>query len=422
MTDTSAIERPVRALVVSRCASAYGNSRGGADVLARHHAAILAREAVQVTFVGTAPVEQQGVTNVLVQPARFPMGGSQRSGTHSVSYLVVEWIHVVQGALAGAKVLRRSPIDLTISNSSLTTILLKLLSRRAPVIHYIHDGIFGGGQDDPEDRGFFRWLLNNLLEKVAIRLAERVICASDGIASAALALGVAEEKLTIMYPFLQGSMGPAPLLQPGGDLTESEIDGLAPFLLSVGQQTGRKRFDLLIRAMKRLPEGLRLVLVGDGPLHDTYRRLADAENVSDRVAFLTDVSDHGLAQLYRGCVTYVLASENEGFPITVAEALFHGCPVVLACPSTTQLRTSLPGDHLIILPDPTEDAVVSGVREILLREEVVTGEIRRTIRNWAKTRFPSEEQVGGEYLRIFRGLLPASNVRRPVASRLSAGP
>lgn len=417
MTARDSAPSPIRVLVVSRCASAFGSSRGGADVLARRHATILARENVDVTFVGTTPVDHPGVHNTLVHP----VGRGGPSGTNPLYYLLSEGVHVVQGALGGAKVLRRGTIDLTISNSSLTTILLKILARRAPVIHYIHDGIFTGNSQESEGAGIVRWLLNNVLEKLAIRLAERVICASDGIASAAVSLGVAEEKLTIMYPFLQRASAPPPMVLGRGDLVESEISELAPYLLSVGQQTGRKRFDLLIQAMRRLPEGLRLVLVGNGPLHESYRRLVASEGLDHRVVFLTNVTDHELTLLYRGCVTYVLASENEGYPITVAEALFQGCPVVLACPSTIHLGTSLPSDHVIVLPEPTEEAIVNGVREILLREEAATDEIRRTIRDWAHARFPSEAQIGGEYLRIFRGLLPSQTHPRRVPA-MTVGP
>ena len=249
------------------------------------------------------------------------------------------------------------------------------------------------------------FVLNDLIEKLAIRLADKVICASQGIATQAVSAGAPESKLTVMYPLLRRleRSGPPPTV-PLQELPVP-LRNLTPYLLSVGQQTGRKRFDILIRTLRILPERYRLVLVGDGPLHDSYRAIAVARGLADRVVFLRGVDDALLDRLYENCAAYVLASENEGFPITVAEALTRGRPAILACPSTGSLRVTLGNDALTVLPYLAEPAIAEAILEALARDGANPVSSRRSISEWASKAFPTEDKIRSDYDRIIRSLL-----------------
>ncbi len=390
-----------RVMVVSRCAASFGPSRGGVDVLAQRHAKLLAEDA-DVLYVGLLPVGDARVRNVLVRSHDL----LPRSLGSSV-YVLNEGFHVILGALKALTTERKVSVDLVVSNSSISTILLKLLGRR-PVVHYIHDGLYEGespGVERSEMRRLTGFVINNLLEKLAIRLADRVICASHGIAQQAVSAGAPEEKLTVMYPILRRldrsvaalEGAPAPL-GPG-------VPGPAPFILSVGQQTGRKRFDLAIRALQHLPREYHLVLVGMGPMHDAYRALAERLALKDRVILLDAVGDDVLDLLYQSCAAYVLASENEGFPITVAEALTHGRPVVLACPSASALAAALANEYFVVLPELSETGIAEAIRGAIARGAIDPKGVRRTIRRWAADQFPSESDIRQDYAQIFEALL-----------------
>ena len=119
-------------------------------------------------------------------------------------------------------------------------------------------------------------------------------------------------------------------------------------LLSVGQQSGRKRFDLLLEAMRYLPDSTHLVVVGNGPYHSEYVRLAHEDGCSDRIHLMTDVTDVELKRLYSEATLYVLVSENEGFPITVAEALSAGCPSLLVSPRASPPDWAEPGQLTLL--------------------------------------------------------------------------
>jgi glycosyltransferase involved in cell wall biosynthesis len=403
MTDPDT-GRP-RVMVVSRCATSFGPSRGGVDVLAQRHAMLLADDA-EVVYVGLRPVNDPRVRNVPVRshdllPESF--GAS--------AYVVNEGFHVVLGALKALRTEREIPADLVVSNSSISTLVLKLLGRR-PVVHYIHDGLYqpeGAGGPASEKRKFTSFVVNNLLEKLAIRMADKVICASQGIAQQVVSGGTPEEKLTVMYPVLRRLDRMVPSLNGAAVTLPASVLGPAPFILSVGQQTGRKRFDLAIRALRHLPPEYQLVLVGMGPLHETYQALAESEGLKDRVVFLNAVGDEVLDLLYQSCAAYVLASENEGFPITVAEALTHGRPVVLACPSAGALAAALANDYFVVLPELSETGIALAVQAAVERDARDPKGMRRTIRRWAHQQFPTESDIRHDYARIFEALLPGDN-------------
>ena len=115
-------------------------------------------------------------------------------------------------------------------------------------------------------------------------------------------------------------------------ITESEAFGdavsreSAPTLLFVGRLSVEKRVDLIIEAMSASPllaRG-RLLVAGTGPEEKRLKGLADGVHVE----FLANVSRTELHSLYRRADALVLASEYEGFPLVVLEALASGCPVV----------------------------------------------------------------------------------------------
>ncbi|MEO6055542.1 MAG: glycosyltransferase family 4 protein, partial [Gemmatimonadales bacterium] len=69
-----------------------------------------------------------------------------------------------------------------------------------------------------------------------------------------------------------------------------------------------------------------LDLIGDGPLLDATRQMADALGIADRVHFLGQRGDVA-ARLAQSQV-YVLSSNWEGFPRSILEAMRAGLPVV----------------------------------------------------------------------------------------------
>ncbi len=105
-----------------------------------------------------------------------------------------------------------------------------------------------------------------------------------------------------------------------------------PVVGAVGRLVPTKRFDLLIEAAARL-DGVRLLLVGAGPMRDALARLAHDRGV--RVVFTGGTSD--VAGALAAMDVLAAPSVQETFGLGVLEASPPGCPSATphAPPSTT---------------------------------------------------------------------------------------
>jgi glycosyltransferase involved in cell wall biosynthesis len=100
-------------------------------------------------------------------------------------------------------------------------------------------------------------------------------------------------------------------------------------MVFIGRLRSPKRVDLALEALRQVREAVpaaTLDVVGDGPLRAGLEQLAGRLGVSDRVRFLGTRTD--LPLLLRDAQCFVLASDSEGCPLSVLEAMAAGVPVV----------------------------------------------------------------------------------------------
>src|SRR5690606_7070950 len=113
----------------------------------------------------------------------------------------------------------------------------------------------------------------------------------------------------------------------------------------VGRLAPGKRFDVLIRALARLPEDHWPLLVGGGPEEHVLRRTAHEAGVAGRVLFtgerpaLPDGSPApDLPSLTSAMDLFASPSAEEAFGLAAVEALASGLPVLYAsCPAIEDL-------------------------------------------------------------------------------------
>ena len=96
-------------------------------------------------------------------------------------------------------------------------------------------------------------------------------------------------------------------------------------LLYAAEFSGRKSQQVLIRAMTRLPEQVKLALPGQGVLREACMVLAEELGVAGRVLFPGQVQ---MARWYGAADLAVSASRSEGLPFNIMEAMYYGLPVV----------------------------------------------------------------------------------------------
>lgn len=112
-------------------------------------------------------------------------------------------------------------------------------------------------------------------------------------------------------------------------------------LVVVASLIQRKRIDTLIRAMAEFAENNSVLrIVGDGALRRDLEALSHELGVAQRVEFVGNVPPEEVERHLRWADIFVFASESEGRPNAVLEAMASGLPVV---------ATDLPGITEIVV-------------------------------------------------------------------------
>lgn len=143
------------------------------------------------------------------------------------------------------------------------------------------------------------------------------------------------------------------LTELGGTGLDDREKGL---ILSAGELTPRKRFDILVRAVALLPEAVRhtsrVVIVGDGPERANLESLARELGVKMEFAHAMPHAEL-LALMRRACI-YACSSEFEGHPRCVLEAMHSGAAVIVAdSPGlATVVQNGVTGLKVINGPEP----------------------------------------------------------------------
>lgn len=170
-----------------------------------------------------------------------------------------------------------------------------------------------------------RWLpaplvthVHNYLDLKYFRQVDFFTAATEDQARHLRELGVTGERITVVPNF---SMFP-PRERPAGEVTT------VVHLLAFGRFVHKKGFDVLLRAVARLPDqtGYRLVLAGDGPDRDKLAALAQELGIADRVDFPGWMED--VTPLLDQADVFVLPSRHEPFGIVVLEAMARGTAIV----------------------------------------------------------------------------------------------
>ena len=161
-----------------------------------------------------------------------------------------------------------------------------------------------------------------LLRRAASRFAEwclaplttHLICVADSERTLAAALPVSAARVSVIHNGIPDVMVRA---EPGGPMRR---------IVMVARFATPKRPDIVIRAFARANlDNCELVIAGDGPTRAAMRSLAD-ELAPGRVSLPGNVDD--IAGLLASAQLFVLASDHEGLPVSILEAMRAGLPIV----------------------------------------------------------------------------------------------
>ncbi|MBI2195389.1 MAG: glycosyltransferase [Planctomycetes bacterium] len=161
---------------------------------------------------------------------------------------------------------------------------------------------------------------------------------------------------------------------------------------SAGRLAAQKRMDLVLRALAQIPENpvrTRLRIAGEGPLGPELKALAAKLGVSGRVEWLGSVPD--LAPVLASSDAFVLASDWEGMPNVVLEAMASGLPVAATAVDGT-LELVRDGETGILIPPNSVPDLAAAIQRLAgspdLRQNMGSSGRRR-----AESEFSMERMV-----------------------------
>jgi glycosyltransferase involved in cell wall biosynthesis len=195
-----------------------------------------------------------------------------------------------------------------------------------PVVVTLHDLY---PYDIPSNFGFPKVLFNQIILQQCLKSANAIACVSD---STKLRLRIrlpwALPKAVTIFNCVES--GPIPSKPP----FVSTWDG-APFFLCVAQHRRNKNIMTALSAFRsliarnKISLKTRLVVVGmPGPESESLYDFVRANHLTERVAFVSGISDAALQWCYRNCELLLAPSTLEGFGLPVIEGRFAGCRIV----------------------------------------------------------------------------------------------
>lgn len=142
-------------------------------------------------------------------------------------------------------------------------------------------------------------------------------------------------------------------------------------LISVGRLAEEKNWPVLLEAAQQLfaqQEGLRLVLLGDGPARADLEALADELAIADRVTFMGNVPFADIPTYLKAADLFCFASTTETQGLVTLEAMAAGLPVVAVDAPGTSDIVSHEADGLLTANSST--AVAQAIQRLLADEQL----------------------------------------------------
>lgn len=159
--------------------------------------------------------------------------------------------------------------------------------------------------------------------EAAIPHIDRLITVSAALGERAKALNFPAEHVTV----LRNGVDPDVFYPVDGSEWRARTGNAGPVLVSVGNLVPLKGHDIAIRALRTI-EDAHLLIAGRGPEHGALEALAAKLGLSDRVHLVGAMPQEALKTLYSAADVLILASEREGWPNVLLEAMACGTPVV----------------------------------------------------------------------------------------------
>jgi glycosyltransferase involved in cell wall biosynthesis len=224
---------------------------------------------------------------------------------------------------------------------------------------------------------------------------DRIIAVSHYIEESLVRQGIDPHKVKLIYDGLRLPVEPRPEERSLARKLFGVAEGDA-LIGTVGHFTEEKGHEILIRGFKKILRerpGVRLLLVGEGPLRDRISRLVHHLGLEAEVIIESFVSD--LGGIFAALDLFVYPSLVEGLGSVLLLAMAHRVPV---CASRTGgiPELVLPGETGYLFPPGNAEALAEQVIQ-LLASPTCLEETTRNAFDRVKNEFPVDRMVSKTY-------------------------
>lgn len=202
-------------------------------------------------------------------------------------------------------------------------------------------------------------VLFNPLKKLSYRRALRVITVSgDQRATLTTKYGMPADKISVIHNGIECSRYGADAAAAARLRDELRIAAGSTVITNIGRLAEQKGQRYLVEAMeilvkRGLPVPVTVLVVGDGPLRGALEEEAQRRGVQDLIRFTGFRRD--IADILSVTDIFVLPSLNEGFPLTLLEAMAAGKPAVASRVTGTSEAVAEGETGLLCAPASPED-------------------------------------------------------------------
>lgn len=173
-----------------------------------------------------------------------------------------------------------------------------------------------------------------------------------------------------------------------------------------GRLVPHKGVDVIVQALRELPDDVVLLVIGAGPRLPDLIGMAGRIGVADRVRFCPAVSDDDLPRYLALADVFVFPSQNrlEGFGLTVAEAMAVGLPVLIA--DVPGVREVIEDRREGLLVEPLLASDLAAKMRLLLDDPALARRMGAAGRQRAEARYAAPV-VAGQLIRLYEALAAA---------------
>lgn len=255
---------------------------------------------------------------------------------------------------------RERPFDVIIDNQSLGYGLLLYKALEIPLLAIIHHPLTVDLASVMARTPLFTKKIKTamfypvIMQGFVARKMDRIITVSEASRKAIVRdFGVRPERIEVVY---------------NGINTRHYVPGRSPRnrgeVLFVGNiEDGNKGFVHLLRAMRLVRKGTRLVVVDGGSVHRKVTdRFIHLYGLDDRITFVGRINRDELVQYYSRAELLVSPSRFEGFGFPAGEAMACGTPVIV---SDGGALPEVAGDAALVVPYGDEIALARAIDRIM---------------------------------------------------------